>query len=331
MTGQGHWSLLAKRVWPNWEIVALNEDRRFRNALGKFATGVTVVTTATSEGEPVGVTASSFNSVSLDPPLVLWSLAKSAKSMEAFSTSGHFAVHILAASQEDISNRFARPGADKFDGIGWTPSTLGSPLLPDCAAQFQCKTSYQYEGGDHVIFVGEVIGFEETNKSPLVFHGGVYAEAKPKLSDDGESGVDLEQGSFTDDFLFYLLARAHFQATQPVREEWRKTGMSESEYLTLSVLSMHDHLTPEALHEQLDHTGRAPDPDILDHMIKQGWIDKGADDTLSFTETGRSIFINILSRSKAVEEQLVSHFAPGELAEAKRLLRRIIEITDQDG
>jgi len=131
----------------------------FRNALGQFATGVTIVTTAEENGAPVGVTASSFNSVSLDPPLILWSLAKTAQSMPAYQNSGGFNVHVLAAHQSDLSNSFARSNSDKFADVKWTQCDAGFPLLPEYAALFRCKTHFQYEGGDHIIFVGEVTDY----------------------------------------------------------------------------------------------------------------------------------------------------------------------------
>lgn len=148
----------------------------FRKALGNFATGVTIVTSSDAEGEPVGVTASSFNSVSLDPPLVLWSLAKGAMSRPAFCDSGHFAIHILTDAQEELSNRFARTGIDKFSDLGWDEGQLGSPILREHAAVFECATRHQYDGGDHIIMVGEVVAFEARDKAPLLFHGGQYAE-----------------------------------------------------------------------------------------------------------------------------------------------------------
>ena len=140
------------------------EPAAFRKALGSFATGVTIVTTC-ADGERFGVTANSFNSVSLDPPLVLWSLAKSAASHAAFAAAPGFAVHILAADQQDLSNRFARKGADKFAGLSLESGRAGVPLLAGCAARFECRTTYQYEGGDHIIFVGEVIDFSDSDKS----------------------------------------------------------------------------------------------------------------------------------------------------------------------
>ena len=118
----------------------MSDPNLFRNALGQFATGVTIVTTKDAGGNPVGVTASSFNSVSLDPPLVLWSLAKTAHSMPAYENSGGFNVHVLASHQSDLSNQFARPSDDKFDGVAWKNCDQDFPVLPEYAALFRCKT-----------------------------------------------------------------------------------------------------------------------------------------------------------------------------------------------
>lgn len=155
--------------------------RDFRNTLGKFATGVTIITTLDADGVPVGVTASSFNSVSMEPPLVLWSLAKDALSLPAYQESGAFNVHVLSADQDALSNLFARRGADKFAGLDFAPGQNGMPLLPGCAAIFQCETRHQYDGGDHYIFVGEVLACENSDRAPLVFHGGQYATALQSL------------------------------------------------------------------------------------------------------------------------------------------------------
>ena len=160
------------------ELTEEVDSTDFRSALGGFATGVTVVTTADNGGAPFGVTASSFNSVSLDPPLVLWSLSKSAKSIGAFTNSGHFAVHVLATDQQPLSNHFARSGGDKFSAVDWKIGVLGSPLLTDYASRFECRTLHQYEGGDHIIFVGEVVTFDQQDGMPLVFHRGSYTELR---------------------------------------------------------------------------------------------------------------------------------------------------------
>src|SRR5262249_1277731 len=132
------------------------ESRALRTALGAFATGVTIVTTRGVDGSDVGLTANSFSSVSLDPPMVLWSLAKTSGNIEALRNAGYFAVHVLAADQDGLSARFATRGIDKFAGISCERGSEAIPLLDGCTARFECRTAFQYEGGDHVIFVGEV-------------------------------------------------------------------------------------------------------------------------------------------------------------------------------
>jgi flavin reductase (DIM6/NTAB) family NADH-FMN oxidoreductase RutF len=151
----------------------------FRAALGMFATGVTIVTARDASGRLVGLTANSFNSVSLEPPLVLWSLAKTAGSMPVFARGSHYAIHILAADQKDLAERFAAKVADRFAGVAWQPGPTGVPLIEGCAAVFECFNRSQYEEGDHVIFVGEVERCHRTQASPLIFHGGRFFTELP--------------------------------------------------------------------------------------------------------------------------------------------------------
>ncbi len=149
----------------------------FRRALGKFPTGVTIVTTKNTKGEKIGVTASSFNSVSLDPPLVLWSLKKQARSIDSFGEGKHFAVHVLGEHQQELSNHFARQGADKFADLALDQGVAEVPLLTDYSVRFQCVCQHQYDGGDHVILVGRVLQYEMSEcNQPLLFHSGSYAK-----------------------------------------------------------------------------------------------------------------------------------------------------------
>lgn len=152
----------------------------FRAALGMFATGVTIVTARTAEGGLIGLTANSFNSVSLDPPLVLWSLAKAAASMPAFSTGSHYAINILGADQHDLAKRFAAKGQDRFADVAFVEGVGGAPLLSGAAASFECFNRSRYEEGDHVIFVGEVERCSHrAGASPLLFHGGKFYTEHP--------------------------------------------------------------------------------------------------------------------------------------------------------
>mgnify|MGYP003343819069 CR=1 FL=1 len=155
------------------------DPRIFRRALGQFPTGVGVMTTLDAEGRAVGFTASSFNSVSLDPPLVLWSIDKTAWSAPAFETHGSFVVNVLAEDQMELSNRFARRGEDKFADLAWSAGVGGCPVLEATAARFECRTWAVYDGGDHLILVGEVVHHaHDEEKAPLVFARGAYAVAR---------------------------------------------------------------------------------------------------------------------------------------------------------
>lgn len=148
---------------------------QFRSALGMFATGVTIVTARAANGRLVGLTANSFNSVSLHPPLVLWSLSRAAASLAVFSAGSHYAINILAADQQVLARRFAAKDVDRWNGVEFSEGSCGAPLLTGAAASFECFNRSRYEEGDHVIFVGEVEHCSHReNASPLLFHGGKF-------------------------------------------------------------------------------------------------------------------------------------------------------------
>lgn len=150
------------------------DPRAFRNALGQFATGVTIITAKGLDGQYVGLTANSFNSVSLDPPLILWSLSLYSPSLAVFQGCTHYAVNLLAHDQVELSNRFARPASDKFSGLAFEEGAGGAPLLPGCCGHFECRNEAHHPGGDHIIFVGLVERFTRHDRTPLLFHGGRY-------------------------------------------------------------------------------------------------------------------------------------------------------------
>jgi flavin reductase (DIM6/NTAB) family NADH-FMN oxidoreductase RutF len=152
----------------------------FRNSLAMFATGVTIVTARATSGKLAGLTANSFNSVSLSPPLVLWSLARAAASLAAFSTGSHYAINILAADQTNLARRFAAKGVDRFADVAFEQGIGGAPLLAGAAATFECFNRSRYFEGDHVIFVGEVERCaHRIGASPLLFHGGKFYTEHP--------------------------------------------------------------------------------------------------------------------------------------------------------
>lgn len=152
--------------------------RDLRNAFGQFATGVTVVTTITPEGEPIGVTANSFTSLSMDPPLVLWCPGRHLRSLPAFERSSHFAINVLASDQHELSGKFARGASDKFEGVSVHEGVAGLPVLDGTVATFECRTVARHEAGDHVIYIGQIERYAHAEGKPLVFHGGGYHDTQ---------------------------------------------------------------------------------------------------------------------------------------------------------
>ncbi len=152
-----------------------------RSALGRYATGVTIVTCVDAAGHRVGLTANSFSSLSLEPPLVLWSLRTISPSLPAFASARHFAINVLAASEVALSRRFASPVADKFAEGVWHSGEGGVPVLNEAAAVFECETTHTQEHGDHVLFIGRVLRYTDGGLPPLVFHAGRYHTLGPAL------------------------------------------------------------------------------------------------------------------------------------------------------
>src|ERR1700721_3168979 len=152
------------------------DPRDFRNALGTFATGVTIITAMAADGKPYGLTCNSFASVSLNPPLVLWSLGMFSQGLPIFQNASHFAVNVLGASQQALASKFAKSSADKFTGVEWTPGLGSAPLLADRVANFQCRAASRYYGGDHVIFLGAVEAYAYNRGEPFLFARGGSGE-----------------------------------------------------------------------------------------------------------------------------------------------------------
>ncbi len=151
------------------------DTRDFRRALGSFGTGVTVITARGEDGQRVALTANSFSSVSLDPPLVLWSLGIYAPSLPVFQDASHFAVNVLSVEQEDLAVHFSKPSDDKFRDIACGEGLGRAPILDDVIATFECRNAFRYYGGDHVIFLGAVerYGYRQDGE-PLLFCRGAF-------------------------------------------------------------------------------------------------------------------------------------------------------------
>ncbi len=167
-----------------------HDARQIRNALGRFPTGVTVITTQAPDGKREGLTANSFSALSLDPPLILWSISRRSPSLPGFLASGYFAINVLSAGQADLSHRFATRSEDKFAGLTIGTGVGDSPLLDGVLARFECSVENTVDGGDHVLFIGRVHRLAYGDGEPLIFNAGRYCTALTLRS--GTAATDLD-------------------------------------------------------------------------------------------------------------------------------------------
>lgn len=309
------------------------DAKGFRQALGSFATGVTIITTRSADGEPLGLTVNSFNSVSLDPPMVLWSLAETALSLPIFRDAEYWAVHVLSSAQEDLSTRFATRSEDKFAGLDLEEGLGGIPMLRNCTARFQCKTAFQYEGGDHVIFVGEVQSFDQAESAPLVFHGGRYAHATRRDTSHLTRRPYLG-GSFSDNFLGYLLGRGHFKFFAQIQPMLETAGLSDEEFYLLSTLTLKHEMTGEQIQAGMAGSLKPHSQTALQSLIDRGHVERigqdGAKEAYQLTETGSKTALQLISAAKAVESQVLERLGEEEAAVLRSLLNRLLDTLDPD-
>ena len=219
------------------------DPMKFRRALGNFATGVTIMTAQNAEGEKVGVTANSFNSVSLDPALILWSIDKKSSSFHVFEQATHFAVNVLSGSQIELSNKFSRRNIDKYDGTSHREGAGGAPILAHCSAVFECERHQIIEGGDHWIIIGKVVNFHDEGRSPLVYHQGAYSGVTPHpllQVKDTNDHVEYDVGAMHQGHLHrnvcYLMSRAFKFYQNDYIPKQLVTGFRTSEARLLLVL-----------------------------------------------------------------------------------------------
>jgi flavin reductase (DIM6/NTAB) family NADH-FMN oxidoreductase RutF/DNA-binding MarR family transcriptional regulator len=299
--------------------------RDFRSALGHFPTGVTVITTIDTNGEPIGCTASSFNSVSMDPALVLWSVDKNAYSAKIFEQAEYFAINVLSENQVPTSNRFAGRGEDKFKDVSYSVGLGGIPLLEDCGAQFECKTWNVYDGGDHLIIVGEVVNYSHNDsKTPLVFSRGSYAitSQHPNLNSDTHANSGSE---FLNDFLLYILNSTISQYRKELYpilidgcnvtpEHWRiLTILNQSSTLNFDDLSELVMQPTEELRQSLD-------------LLSELKVIECSETTIVLTAKGVGLQAKLFAIAKEHEATLLNKLSAEEIRTLKNGLKRIAGI-----
>ena len=281
-------------------------SNEFRRALSQFPTGVTVVSTLDESGQPVGVTASSFNSVSMDPPLILWSLAKSAFSYQAFSDSESFVVNLLGKHQSDLSNKFARQGDDKFSNVSWCGGIGGCPVISDTAGYFECRSWNQYDGGDHLILVGEVESFRfNESVMPLVFSRGSYAVATPQPVERVSQEIEFQENGFLSNYLLYLLHQAHAgYAAELYPLLLEECGVYPEEWRILTLLSDTQSLRVKDLAEMVMQP-EAECQECVQRLVERDYLVIESDGVLRINSEGSSIAEKLFSQAKSHEQTVL--------------------------
>lgn len=302
------------------------DPRAFRRALGNFATGVTIITAKGADGATVGVTASSFNSLSLDPPLILWSSKKDARSCAVFETASHFAVNILAADQLEMSNHFARQQEDKFADVDWEEGIGGAPVFSNCAGRFQCETYDKLEGGDHWIFVGKVVDFDDFGRPPLCFHQGsyamVYSHPDTFPGNEAASALDAAQDRMGN-HAFFLMLRAVRTYQVQYQPKIEALGLSLIEARSMLVLYDLSGLTAEDLVAHL-HTPVAEAQAALANLGESGFVARD-ESRFSLTEAGRKMASRCWAVADAHARETFDTFEDAEVKTFTDVLRRLIQ------
>ncbi|MCF3932848.1 flavin reductase [Acuticoccus sp. M5D2P5] len=308
------------------EVVRAHEvidTREMRRALGQFATGVTIVTCLGEEGAPVGMTANSFASVSLDPPLVLWSLDRRARSFAALSQAERFAFSVLSQDQVELSNRFAKPGADKFADIAWRPGLGGVPLLPDPAAHFECTRHAAFDGGDHLIIVGRVERFVRYDRRGLVFAEGRYGAIAPH---PGAGGVAVEEEGARhpyDDFLLPLLFRAYSHLFRGFADSLTVEETDGGQMRILSILSA---AGPTSIGELLTRTmlSQSRFDDACNVLGRLGYVTSAGAGALAITAQGEAKLAELLRHAAERERESTGSLDATEVEMLRALLRKLV-------
>jgi flavin reductase (DIM6/NTAB) family NADH-FMN oxidoreductase RutF/DNA-binding MarR family transcriptional regulator len=287
------------------------DPRAFRRALGNFATGVTVVTAATASGRKVGVTANSFNSVSLDPPLVLWSIDKRSNSHEVFEQASHFAVNVLAADQIDLSNNFARPKEDRFAEIEYESG--------------EGEKYQQVDGGDHWIMIGKVVAFDDFGRSPLLYHQGAYSMVLPHTRmtkrDESQSPSSHFQGRLSHN-LYYLMTQAVRAYQSSYQPRQLSTGLRTSEARMLMVLENDARLSPGDLLREVAMPVREIDEAIAN--LKRKGLVNDDDSRVRLTAAGIEQTDDLWAIAREQQDKVFGDFSDEQIEAFKSVLKTLV-------
>ena len=316
----------AKDIDPNRDP-RTNTDN-YRRCLGEFGTGVTVVTTCVGE-RFYGMTANSFSSVSLEPPLVLWSVKRSSQSFDAFELASHFTVNILASDQIVLSRHFGKPGEDKFSTVAWEPGIHAGPVLSNAAASFECRRVAAYDGGDHLIIVGEVERFARSDREVLLFVQGRYGvarehpEALAAFADKQTRDNQVSAPGPTNDLMAGLMYRAYGALSIQMERIQRLEGLNPVKGRLMGAIATYPGRTLEELSPELFLGMRTAERNI-EEMREAGIVSISDKGELELTELGHAKLKKISAEIEYREIEMMAGLDKGDISATRRLLRHLI-------
>jgi len=303
----------------------LDDHRAYKRCLGQFSTGVAIMTTM-AEGKPVGVTANSFTSLSIEPPLILWSIGCASRSCAAFQQSRVFVVNILSVDQVALSQRFASTLEDKFDGVGWSAGSLGSPILAGILATLECETETIHQGGDHIILVGRVKKYARFAGNALLFSQGRYAVAEdhPTLLVQSPAAQRSDARSRTRDMhLVTLLSRVEMRASDAFERYRQSEGLNLPQSRTIFALGSAKEMSFDEI-VQRSNLPRESVEDALSNLAERRFIGS-SNGAFSLTDSGRNLFAKLLTQIDRFETEQFKDIPRRDLAVAREVLEKLYD------
>jgi len=296
----------------------------FRRALGQFATGVTVITAAAGD-KRVGMTANSFSSVSLDPPLILWSAKRTSQSFPVFEAATHFAVNVLASDQMALSKHFGRSGDDKFKDLAWRPGIGDAPILEGAVCVFECRKAAAYPGGDHLIMLGAVERFARHDRGALLFAQGRYCVAAdfPDMPDLSAAAGPRDAAGPMNEFMTALMYRAHGVLSAALDEGRQAEGLTVLQSRLMAAIETLPGSTLAALLPEL-FLGFNAAENTVNELVRMGLVHVAPGGALTLTLAGEDRSRALLARARAIEARELSNIPPNDIASCRRVLAQLV-------
>ncbi len=300
------------------------DGRAFRRCLGQFATGVTVMTTK-SGGRLAGMTVNSFSALSLEPPLVLWSIRRASGSLPAFVEAEHFAVNVLAGDQVEVANLFASAAADKFAAAAWSEGRTGSPLLTGAIATLECAREQLIDGGDHIIMVGRVLRFARHAGEPLLFAQGRYAlsQEHPAAIRAASTPQPQPQGADDESSFLRLLHFTSHEMSERFAEQRREAGLGVGVFRIYSWLRTQPR-TLEQL-QRLAYLGDRDTQDSIAELVERGHVVRDEHGACALTPAGQEAASASRRRVQRFEEQMLRALPSSDVEATRRVLTALAQ------